>query len=207
MDYLKTKNQLIEAYQNLLEVQYYDKKNARKHIKVLCDSLLANMILFRIQEECLNLDLAVGVQLDVIGKWIGITRFWGGSGVTGDYFAYYEWDHIPNEHQGGLYNWDNNVEYPFLNYDDVVSTTNRLNDDDFRTLIKLKIIKNNTNMTCYNIDNAIYKLFEGQVITIWGDCLELTYKYPKILSNFMSLAKEKNVLPRPTGVNVILEEI
>ena len=84
---------------------------------------------------------------------------------------------------------------------------NKLNDDDFRILIKLKIVKNETNMTAKNIDDNIYQLFKNVVYTTWGECMEMTYNYDFKLSNIIELAKEKECLPAPTGVKINLKEI
>lgn len=210
--YDEMKQELITAYQNLLEVQYYNKPKARATIKLHCEQLLANMLLYKMREEWLNVDISVGVQLDQIGKWVGVDRYFRGQKYDNKkWYAYYDWnnENEPNNLQGGLYDWNSSEmpDAPFLTYDWILSTKNKLNDEDFRFLIKLKIVKNNTVMTCKNIDDEIYRLFEGVIYTVWGDCMELTYFYPENKSVIMELAKEKNVLPKPSGVKLNLQEL
>lgn len=176
-DFEELKNELIKSYQDLLELQYHEKPKAREHIKTICESLIADMVLWKIQEQCMDVDVSVGVQLDIIGKWVDIDRYFKGNKYENNkWYAYYDWDEKdqPNSLQGGMWDWDisekpNNA--PFLNYDWILVIKNKLNDDDFRTLIKLKIIKNNTNATCKNIDDEIYKLFKGVIYTVWGEKL------------------------------------
>lgn len=176
-DFEELKNELIKSYQDLLELQYHEKPKAREHIKIICESLIADMVLWKIQEQCMDVDVSVGVQLDIIGKWVDIDRYFKGNKYENNkWYAYYDWDEKdqPNCLQGGMWDWDisekpNNA--PFLNYDWILVIKNKLNDDDFRTLIKLKIIKNNTNATCKNIDDEIYKLFKGVIYTVWGEKL------------------------------------
>ena len=176
-DFEELKNELIKSYQDLLELQYHEKPKAREHIKTICESLIADMVLWKIQEQCMDVDVSVGVQLDIIGKWVDIDRYFKGNKYKNNkWYAYYDWDEKdqPNSLQGGMWDWDTSEKpnnAPFLNYDWILVIKNKLNDDDFRTLIKLKIIKNNTNATCKNIDDEIYKLFKGVIYTIWGEKL------------------------------------
>lgn len=176
-DFEELKNELIKSYQDLLELQYHEKPKAREHIKTICESLIADMVLWKIQEQCMDVDVSVGVQLDIIGKWVDIDRYFKGNKYENNkWYAYYDWDEKdqPNSLQGGMWDWDTSEKpnnAPFLNYDWILVIKNKLIDDDFRTLIKLKIIKNNTNATCKNIDDEIYKLFKGVIYTIWGEKL------------------------------------
>lgn len=174
-DFEELKNELIKSYQDLLELQYHEKPKAREHIKTICESLIADMVLWKIQEQCMDVDISVGVQLDIIGKWVDIDRYFKGNKYDNNkWYAYYDWDEKdqPNSLQGGMWDWDTSEKpnnAPFLNYDWILVIKNKINDDDFRTLIKLKIIKNNTNATCKNIDDEIYKLFKGVIYTVWGE--------------------------------------
>lgn len=214
-DFEELKNELIKSYQDLLELQYHEKPKARKHIKTICESLIADMVLWKIQEQCMDVDVSVGVQLDIIGKWVGIDRYFKGNKYDNNkWYAYYDWDEKdqPNSLQGGMWDWDTSEKpnnAPFLNYDWILVIKNKLNDDDFRILIKLKIIKNNTNTTCKNIDGEIYKLFKGVIYTVWNEAniMELTYKYPENQTSIMNLAKTKNCLPCPSGVHLKMEGI
>nr|DAH89625.1 MAG TPA: Protein of unknown function (DUF2612) [Caudoviricetes sp.] len=176
-DFEELKNELIKSYQDLLELQYHEKPKAREHIKTICESLIADMVLWKIQEQCMDVDISIGVQLDIIGKWVGIDRYFKENKYENNkWYAYYDWEEKdqPNSLQGGMWDWDTSEKpnnAPFLNYDWILVIKNKLKDDDFRTLIKLKIIKNNTNATCKNIDDEIYKLFKGVIYTIWGEKL------------------------------------
>lgn len=168
--------ELKSAYSNLLIVQYHDKPNAIATIKANIELLLSNMLLWKIR-DCWDVDdteLCIGAQLDIIGKWVGVDRYFVGQSF-GDtlHLAFVDWDNIsePTVNQGGLRDWNNTrvTDGDLLTYDNVISVTNRLNDDDFRLLIKLKIIKNNTIMSCKNIDDSIFKLFANDVFTTWNN--------------------------------------
>lgn len=210
IDYEATIEELKQYYANLLIIQY-QKPKAIATIKAHIELLLSNLLILKIREECMNVNVSVGVQLDIIGKWVGIDRFFKGQKFDNkEWLAYYDWneDDEPNSLQGGYYDWNTTTAptAPYLTYDYIISTNNKLNDDDFRLLIKLKIVKNNVEMTAKNIDDNIHKIFGNLVYTVWGESMELTYHYSPTKYAIINLAQEKNVLPCPTGVNLKLQE-
>lgn len=210
--YDEMKQKLIKGYVDLLEVQYHDKPKAKATIKLLIETLLADMVMFKIREECLNVDLSVGVQLDHIGKWVGVDRYFKGQMFDKfKLFGFNTYNDLNGDnlsHGFSTYDtFESDTGNGFLIYPLILSVKNKLNDDDFRILIKLKIVKNETNMTAKNIDDNIYQLFKNVVYTTWGECMEMTYNYDFKLSNIIELTKEKECLPAPTGVKINLKEI
>ncbi len=205
-------NQVKEAYRQLLIVQYYDKPKAIETIKLHIDMLLMNALPWKIRDLCLNVDESVGVQLDVIGKWVGIDRYISSSKYEGKlWYSYIDWqdETEPNSLQGGLRDWDNeeNTDGPFLSYEDIITSQRKLDDDTFRTLIKLKIVKNNTNHTAKNIDDNLFNLFGNKVYIDWSTPLQMVYNYKPSLASIIEIAKDKNCLPCPTGIYCKLQEI
>lgn len=207
MDYTETLNTLIQYYTNLLIVQYHNKPKAVATITMIVKLLWVNMALLQIR-DAFDWRTATGAQLDIIGKWEGVDRFYNGQlFYFRPWFALIDWNSEPDNLQGGFSTFDTfDEEGGFLTYDDILPTQNRLSDDAFRIMIGLKIIKNNINTTCKNIDNAIWDYFEGDVYTTWENSV-LTYYYDSTLSEVMEVAKEKDVLPCPTGITIELREI
>lgn len=84
-----TTDQLVKYYQDLLIIQYRSKAKARAHIDAVVRPVLIDQILLSIQ-DAFSIDAAVGVQLDVVGKYAGITRqqrtFTGPITLTDDQF-------------------------------------------------------------------------------------------------------------------------
>ena len=202
---------MIAAYSNLLAVQYHDKPKAKATIDLMARLLLADMLLWRLRDEWLNVDKSIGPQLDQVGQWVGVDRFFKGQKFDDiKFYAYYDWndEDQPGVLQAGLIDWNEADVWdnPILTYDWILSIKNKLVDEDFRFLIKLKIIKNNANMTCQNIDDEIFRLFNHDIYTVWGECMELTYCYPNAKNVIMKLAQAKGVLPVPTGVKLQLQE-
>ena len=108
-----------------------------------------------------------------------------------------------------VYCWNNNqYELYFaggvLTYKDIQSDSQKLNDDDFRLVIGLKIIKNSINHICGEIDKAIYDYFNQAVYTTWEIPHVVTYHYPQSLSTIINICLSKGVLLAPTGVEIQL---
>lgn len=208
MNYLETLKNISEYYANLLIIQYHNKPKARATIKLLTRLLWANMVLLQIR-DAFDWRTATGNQLDIIGQWVGATRFYNGQLFDfRPWFSLIDWDSEPDNLQGGFSTFDtfDELEGGFLDYENILPTKNKLNDDAYRIMIGLKIIKNSISATCKNIDDAIWDYFEGKVYTVWEPD-ELTYYYSSELSEVMQVAESKNVLPCPTGVKIILKEI
>lgn len=201
---------------DLIIVQYKQSKKNRALIDLLVELIFANNLILQIRDLCLNVEESVGAQLDVVGKWVGVDRYYSGELWTHPYlsFPFYSTikDSSYDEYQGGFSKYSNfeDRDGGFLTYktwQNVRTKVNQMGDEYFRHLIKLKIIKNSINHTCKNIDDAIWKWSDGNVYTTWG-IMELTYHYTPLYKNIITLAQYKNVIPRPTGCTInFVEEI
>lgn len=208
-DYDKLKKQLIEYYQDLLIVQYHDKPKAKAMIKAEMEETLANLLDIQVR-DAFDVDTAVGVQLDIIGKWVGVDRIFKGQMFDNKpWFSLTRYNEPTTPLQGGFSRFDNfdTLEGGFLTYDFIVSTRNKINDTDFRLLIKLKIIRNNIKHSPKDIDEAMYKLFADTLYTVWGECMEMTFYYKKKNYGIVKLGQEKNCFPIPTGVKANFVEV
>lgn len=208
MDYTQYLEQLKEYYANLLIIQYNGKPKATQTIITLVKLLWASIVLLQIR-DAFNWKTAFGKQLDIIGAWVGVTRFYNGQlFYFRPWFSLIDWNSEPDNLQGGFSTYENieTLEGGFLTYENILPTQNRLSDEAFKTMIGLKIIKNSIPTTCKSIDNAIWEYFNGSVYTTW-DVKTLTYYYKSELAEVIEVAKEKNVLPVPTGVHIELKEI
>lgn len=215
MDYEKTLLDLQEYFANLIILQYRYAPENRALIKNLVNLIFANNLALKIREETVDVEKSVGAQLDVVGRWVGVDRYYGGELWDHPYtsFLYYKTlqDSSYNQYQGGFSTYLNfdDKNGGFLTYktwQDVRSKINEMGDEYFRALIKVKIIKNSINHTCKRIDEAIWNWSEGNVYTTW-DVMELTYHYQPSYKTIMTLAQHKHALPCPTGCELILEEI
>ena len=184
MDYEATLKSLLDYYANLLIIQYNGKSKASATIKMVANLILANLVILQIRDG-FDWRTAVGKQLDIIGKWVGVTRDYKGSLYWGQTFLSYG---------------------QVLTYQSLGFVEQSLSDNDYRTIIGLKIIKNSINHTAKNIDDAIWEYFNGQVYTTWQPH-QIIYHYPASLTTIIEVCNYKNVLPAPTGVSIVLREI
>lgn len=216
MDYNLELQNIKDWAKNLLIVQYSQSKKNQALIELLVDLIFANNLTLQIRDLCLNVDESIGAQLDVVGKWVGLDRYYNGIDLwTHPYTALVNYDNISSgdyeAYQGGFSTFENfdNHDGGFLTYEawqDVRTKVNAMGDDYFRALIKLKIIKNSINYTCKNIDEAIWEWSNGKVYTTWQP-MEVTYHYDPEYHNVMQLASYKNILLAPTGCAIQTEEL
>ena len=201
---------LQDYYSNLLILQYITKNKAVSTIQALIKILLpinsnTGNSLINDTRDAFNINTAFGNQLDVIGYTVGVNRLYYGF-AGGNYFVFY--DEISN----------NYIDYPNLGYSDesnisinggewlddnnFLSFTNTLNDNDFRTIIYLKIFKNTTNNSWSSINNIINTIF-GSSIYI-GTCgnMSMTYFVPSSTPAIFKAAALKGLLPKPLGVSL-----
>lgn len=138
----------LNEYLNLITSEHRDKP---KFVATVTANLAVGL---RLQEllasltEKFDIDTAVGQQLDVIGKWVGITRNVA-IPISGVYFS---WN---GDFSVG---WEYGVWQPNLSPVDVTS----LPDDVYRTLIRAKIAANNWDGTT----DGAYKIWDQVFPTV-----------------------------------------
>lgn len=215
MDYTEVLEELQKYFADLLIIQYKNAPNNRALIYNLVNLIFANNLALKIRDLTVNVNDSIGAQLDVVGKWVGLDRYYSGNLWTHPYLAFPDYATIKassyTEYQGGFSTYENFEDNNggFLTYDSwqkVRTTVNEIGDEYFKALIKLKVIKNSINFTCKNIDDAIWQWSEGNVYTTWG-VMSITYHYKSEYKALMTLALAKNVLLKPTGCTLTIEEI
>lgn len=204
--------ELLKYYPNLLTIQYNNKPKAKATIEMLVKLLWANNILVQIRDG-FNVDTAIGVQLDVLGLWVGVDRYVEMKPYDNHpWLAVIEISGAESILQGGFSEVSTfSTLGGFLTPDMAQgSSISTLSDEWFRFLIKLKIIKNSISHTAKNIDDAIYNITNGELITRWDTDNHILYYeynagYDK--SELITIAKKKNVLPCPTACKIEIEAL
>lgn len=202
-----TVQNLVEYYSNLLIIQYHNKPNAKATIELMVNELMADGV----ELDVLNgydINTAVGAQLDVLGKYIGVSRVFQDNNLTQMFSLtnYIESDPSAQDRWGfDTYStFDSTVENGTLTYDSVISANFFLNDDAYRQLLKLKIIKNYSNGSHASIDNAIFEFFGTDVTVSQTANMEMTYTIPFTFNYLIEAAIIKGILPKPIGVNLVV---
>lgn len=220
-------------YVNLLIAQYWDKPNAKATINALLTQLLANDVPLSVLNGY-DVETAVGAQLDIIGKYLGVTRYFTGQFFTG-YFAFVTYDEIGGSISSAKRGFSSYADMSksglWVQYKDIVSTTYTLNDFDYRIIIKMRIFQNNNNNSHKSIDDFIWILFgaenridaDGDVridaggnvritaesisaagVTVApGGTMQIDYTANEFWTPLIQVAIEKEVLPKPLGVQLV----
>lgn len=215
MDYSLILADIKEYFKNLIILQYRSSQQNRALVDSLVELVFANNLLLQIRDNCLSVETSVGKQLDLLGAWVGIDRYYDAIDLwEKNHVALVNYTNISSDTyeqwQGGFSTYTNfeDNDGGFLmwkEWRDTRTQINQMGDDYFRQLIKLKIIKNSIPFTNKNIDDAIWKWSNGDVYTTWG-VMEVTYHYPASMHNLFQLAIYKNVLLAPTGCAILTEE-
>lgn len=197
---------LVNYYENLLIIQYHDKPKAQAFINTLVTELMASGIFFDVQNGY-SVETAVGVQLDIVGKYVGVDRFYLGQDLV-NLFGFTDYVEVSPDsvEKWGFTDYaDFDTQDQFngvLNYNSVLSQTFALNDDDYRTLIKLKIYQNNINHSIGAINNAIFDIFGADVIPSSNGNMHMVYIVPNSLTAIIQAALTKHILLVPIGVQL-----
>lgn len=193
---------IVEYYSNLLIVQYHNKPKAKAMIEAVVREMLADGILFDVR-DAYSVETAVGAQLDIIAKYVGVDRFFLSQDLSG-FFSMADYADVTFTGFIGLATYADfeTKEGAVLTYDNIISQTAQLTDSQFRTIIKLKIVQNNINHSHKSIDEAMFAFFGDTVIPYSFGDMTMEYLVPADLTPIIDVAIQKQVLPKPMGVEL-----
>ena len=199
--------ELILYYVNLLILQYKVKSKANLTTAAIVES---SMIydLIREVENGYNLDTAIGAQLDVLAKYVSATRIVAVNlPLERDYWGVVDYDEVPPfTGVAGVvdYTQDPIPDADLLLYDTDLNSSFALSDQELRTIIKLKIIQNNSNHSDKDIDDLINDFFGDNVIFQDQFDMSIDYIFDQQASQLAFIAFEIGALPKPMGVKINL---
>lgn len=202
--------QIIDYYADLIILQYNGKPKAKATIELIAQQLLCDGVMFDVRDG-FDVETAVGKQLDMLGKIVGVDRYYLGQvGFIDNTFGFTDYDESDDGQQGfsDYSDYDTKVG-TMLQYIDVVSSSQMLSDEDFRLLLKLKIVCNNINYSQKSIDAALFDKFGTDLILSTMNDMNITYFANPALGAILDVLIEKDLLPRPMtiGINVIKSEV
>lgn len=195
---------LIAYYTNLLIIQYNNKPKARATVGAIAEQALAGGVYTDVR-DAFDIETAVGKQLDVIGKYVGVDRTYQGQEWNGGFFSLGEYTEPPvDELKIGFSDYSDfdTKEGAFLDYSDIVSGDNFLNDADYRNLIRLKIFLNNSNFSHKEIDDFLANNFGGSIIADSSGDMRMLFFVPTTQVTFTQVVISKGLLPVPMAVGV-----
>lgn len=195
---------LIEYYTDLLIIQYNGKPRARATIRQLAEIMMMNGVFFDVLNG-FNIETAVGKQLDVLGQYTGVSRFVSGYDLDGffSFIVYDEVDAPPVDRIGfSDYSDFETKDGKFLTYPYVISSGFLLTDEDYRTLIKLAIIRNNSNHSVGEINDGIFRLFGMLLSADSRNRMDISYFADPTIFGIIKYAGDQGLLPKPIGVRI-----
>lgn len=157
-----TDQELRVYYSDLLILQYKGKPKAEGTVQAFVDTVISGQLPLAVQ-NAFNIDTAIGAQLDVIGKYAGVTR--SGNSFSG----------------------------PMV-----------LNDEDYRKIIKLKIIQNNSGSSLSEIQDLLAQYFQGLIRVFDYKDMSMSY-YVSAEFGSQQLVEffiNKGLLPVPMAVGL-----
>lgn len=201
---------ILDYYVNLLVIQYGNKEKLKSTVRTVVEEFVVDNVPYDLR-DAFSIDTAVGAQLDILGKYIGINRFYQGQNLRPSAFGFVTYVNTTASTQKGFSNYsDFETKSGYvLAYKDVLSGSLSLGDDDYRVLLKLKILQNSNDHSHKSIDDGLFGFFGSAIRADSVGNMIMDYFVPNDLTAIMSTAIQKQVLPKPMGVGiryVILEK-
>ena len=200
---MATVQELLSYYGNLLIIQYNGKEKITSTVSLLVEKLLSENLAFDLKDT-FDLETSTGEQLDFIAKYIGVTRFYKGDLIEPDNFGFVTYDNTTPLTQTGFTTYADfeTKTGQFFDYFDATSGTLALGDEDFRTVIKLKILQNNSNHSHKSINDGLYNFFTTDIIAESTKYMAMDYFVSTSYIRIFNIAVQKKVIPLPMGVRL-----
>jgi len=187
---------LKEIYLNLIILQYSDKPKAKATIEALIKDGLASADLIEVFNDAFDLDLAIGAQLDILGRIIGLSR-------TVPFI-------VPKIYFGfaGNPNAETFNKAPILDVTQASFTDLELNDTDYRKFLKAKVSKNFASNTIasnekISTNEALNFLFDGGAYAVDGFNMNFTVMIEDTVdTSLLTFVNALDLVPRPATVGI-----
>jgi hypothetical protein len=193
---------LKSYYSDLLLYQYADKPKAIDTIKTLVDCAVIDVLPMYVN-DAFDIDTAEGNQLDIIGEYIGFNRYIPNQ-IPRPYYNFDDYTGSPIDLVGYRDYIDQNINADSVYYLYIFSNTsfNRLDDTEYRPLLKLKSILNRVSNTYYEINTLLFDFFQNNVICCDQTDMTMSYFVLTSASRITQIAYEQGLLPKPMAVGI-----
>jgi Protein of unknown function (DUF2612) len=202
-------NDFINLYVGLLILQYVALGNATGTVYAFIASLVQNQIISQLR-DALDLDTALGAQLNLLATYRGLNRTLYGA-APGQYMAIPEYlDPNAGNYFGLVEYLDPAPTWKFKQYNDQDSVPYTLKDIQLRTLIQLKAQLDSWDGTLGSLDEILYSFFGSYVNVVDNENMSMIYEHVAAdpdPNTIYDLAQIANIFPHPAGVAVTFVEI
>lgn len=193
----------VDSYSKLLIYQYQDKPKAKAHIQSIIENYEE---VYKVLNQLLtiyDIDLAVGKQLDTLGKILGISRKVPFA-IAKKYFGFD--DNLNSFPMGDLS--QSVLTYPFKDLVEPDYTSGELSDNQYRLFLKAKAIKNNVKAFMIDseenlsLQNAIDFLFDNKAYLVDNKDMTLSVYIDNSYDfTLLQYIKQLDLIPRPQAVD------
>jgi hypothetical protein len=197
----------VAEARGLITQQFKGKNVMDRYLRLLLSGVLDAQEVLRQLQQQRSIDTAVGAQLDVIGDIVGRPR----GLVTSELFDFFGFQGHPLAGTFGSLN-DPSVGSPWYSEGGAVGISRPPSDEEYRLILKAKIIKNRTMATPEDVISAYKFLFGAGKITITQDGpAGVIIGIGKILSSverglLFDLGGAGTLLPKTIGVSYYYSE-
>ncbi|AMR57644.1 hypothetical protein vB_PsyM_KIL3b_0077 [Pseudomonas phage vB_PsyM_KIL3b] len=200
-------DEFLNVARSRVTEQFKNKLNYDKYLQLLLSGKIELQKVVKDTMQLRSLDTATGAQLDTIGEIVGRPR----GTVTSDIFYYFGFEGSKN----GLpfsSTTDATVGGQWYSIDAPLGISRPPSDDEYRIILKSKIIKNRTLATPEDVITAYKFLFGASKVTIEERSpAEVRIGIGKILNNverglLFDLGGAGQLLPKPAGVHYTYTE-
>jgi hypothetical protein len=193
-------------YLGLISSWHSDKPRFMNTVAALVQPLIDAQLMLEKLTADFDLDTAIGVQLDVLGQWIGRTRYVR-TPISGVFFSFDDSiDGTPGT--SPRTGFDQGVWLGRYQPTDAISA---LDDETYRTLLKMQALANQWDGTLVSIKEAFNAVFPGVIVQDLGDNLStpmaMDVLIPGVhLSSLLLSVLEQDFPIKPAGVRLSIVE-
>ena len=179
--------------------QYRALPKAQATIAILVKQALGDMLALTVQ-SAFDLDTAIGAQLDIIGKYVGLSRNIGPS-TAKPYYGLENYNATGNPIGFQRYGSSSNPQGIWLRYAQGTDQNTALADDSYRLAIKVRICQLYNNGTNGSIQSYLQAFWPGRVIVL-SDIHNHSLEYFVPAAFPLPLSVWQILLPRPLGMAI-----
>lgn len=196
---------LSSYYASLLIIQYNRKFKASAEIALGARTFSGDWLMSDIP-SIVDPDTSRGRNLELVGKIVGVARDADGFTYGKKFFCYNDYERpMPDPEGRGFSDIGKPVEASFKDYEAVYSSVYEMVDTNYRAMVKLKILSNNSDSSLKSIDEGLYRIFKGAITIVDNFDMTATIKVDTSQALNGRLADFLNLFTRPLGVSLNIE--
>jgi len=200
-----TVQQVLNYYSNQLIIQYNSLPKATATIQALANCNVCDSFFLELQ-NAFNLNTAVGNQLTIIGKIVGVPRNIYGLNLTDTFFTFSNWTGQPAS--VGFNTWANGSPDPDKIASWLSTAVYTPTDFEMLALIKLKIMTNNYYTSLGQIMPALVAAFGTSIQLVDNFNTSITWNFSQPYHNVGSICQFLGyIVPKPMGVAITYNNV